>query len=147
MIFRIVASRTYVASGAAEEQAGRILPLAFPTYAIWGANTNVGKTLASAGLAAAAVRQKVRGHIVLVHNACSRIVKGRLLALASRIEACTSVMNKAGPEDKISCAVLLWVGAPTVVKPTCMVLHGDCNHLQYNMHSCNIMHIICMTCT
>lgn len=33
-----------------------LLPLAFPTVCVWGANTDVGKTLFSAGLAAAAVR-------------------------------------------------------------------------------------------
>ena len=34
--------------------------LDFPTFMVWGANTDVGKTLVSAGLAAAAVRAKVR---------------------------------------------------------------------------------------
>jgi hypothetical protein len=33
--------------------------LAFPTFMVWGANTDVGKTLVSAGLAAAAIRAKV----------------------------------------------------------------------------------------
>ena len=33
--------------------------IAAPTYMIWGANTDVGKTLVSAGLAAAASRNKV----------------------------------------------------------------------------------------
>jgi hypothetical protein len=35
------------------------VPLTFPSVCIWGANTNVGKTLVSAGLVAAAVRNKV----------------------------------------------------------------------------------------
>lgn len=35
------------------------LPLAFPTVCIWGANTGVGKTLVSAGLARAAAAQQV----------------------------------------------------------------------------------------
>lgn len=35
------------------------LPIAFPAYMVWGANTDVGKTLFSAGLAAAASRLKV----------------------------------------------------------------------------------------
>jgi hypothetical protein len=40
------------------------LPLAFPTVCIWGSNTGVGKTLFSAGLAAACRRAGVRsrGH-------------------------------------------------------------------------------------
>lgn len=33
-----------------------VLPVTFPAYMIWGANTDVGKTLVSAGLAAAADR-------------------------------------------------------------------------------------------
>ena len=36
------------------------LPLAFPTVCIWGSNTGVGKTLFSAGLAAACRRAGVR---------------------------------------------------------------------------------------
>lgn len=36
-----------------------VLPAAFPAYMIWGANTDVGKTLFSAGLAAAASRLQV----------------------------------------------------------------------------------------
>lgn len=41
-----------------------VLPLAFPTVCIWGSNTGVGKTLFSAGLAAACRRAGVRsrGH-------------------------------------------------------------------------------------
>jgi hypothetical protein len=35
------------------------VPLTFPSVCIWGANTNVGKTLVSAGLVAAAVRNQV----------------------------------------------------------------------------------------
>ncbi len=38
----------------------RAISLAFPTFMVWGANTDVGKTLVSAGLAAAAARAKVR---------------------------------------------------------------------------------------
>ena len=38
----------------------RAVSLAFPTFMVWGANTDVGKTLVSAGLAAAAARAKVR---------------------------------------------------------------------------------------
>ena len=37
----------------------RAVSLAFPTFMVWGANTDVGKTLVSAGLAAAAARAKV----------------------------------------------------------------------------------------
>lgn len=37
-----------------------VLPVAYPAYMIWGANTDVGKTLFSAGLAAAASRRQVR---------------------------------------------------------------------------------------
>lgn len=36
--------------------AAKQLPLDLPTYAVWGANTGVGKTLASVGLAHAAQR-------------------------------------------------------------------------------------------
>ena len=36
------------------------LPLMMPVYMMWGANTDVGKTLVSAGLAAATKRRKVR---------------------------------------------------------------------------------------
>lgn len=36
-----------------------VLPVAYPAYMIWGANTDVGKTLFSAGLAAAASRRQV----------------------------------------------------------------------------------------
>ena len=37
----------------------RAVSLAFPTFMVWGANTDVGKTLVSAGLAAAAARAQV----------------------------------------------------------------------------------------
>lgn len=53
---------------------GRI-PLAFPTVCIWGANTGVGKTLVSAGLARAAAAQQVR----LVRCAQAACVGGRQL--------------------------------------------------------------------
>lgn len=36
------------------------VPLTHPSYVVWGANTDVGKTLVSAGLASAAERSKVR---------------------------------------------------------------------------------------
>ncbi len=36
------------------------ISLGFPTLCIWGANTGVGKTLVSAGLAAAVTRAEVR---------------------------------------------------------------------------------------
>jgi len=36
------------------------IPLDVPTYAVWGANTSVGKTLVSLGLAHAAQRLQVR---------------------------------------------------------------------------------------
>lgn len=35
------------------------MPLDVPVYCVWGANTGVGKTLASVGLAAAAARAQV----------------------------------------------------------------------------------------
>ena len=38
----------------------RAVSLAVPTFMVWGANTDVGKTLVSAGLAAAAVRAQAR---------------------------------------------------------------------------------------
>lgn len=38
---------------------GRRIPLGFPTLVVWGANTGVGKTLVSAGLAAAVARAEV----------------------------------------------------------------------------------------
>lgn len=38
----------------------RAMSLAVPTFMVWGANTDVGKTLVSAGLAAAAVRAQAR---------------------------------------------------------------------------------------
>ena len=39
------------------------LSLDVPAYLVWGANTDVGKTLVCAGLAAAAARSRVRGSI------------------------------------------------------------------------------------
>lgn len=42
------------------------LQLCIPAYFVWGANTAVGKTLISAGLAAAAVRMKVRGQVASI---------------------------------------------------------------------------------
>ena len=36
------------------------VPVTHPSYMIWGANTDVGKTMVSAGLARAAHRNKVR---------------------------------------------------------------------------------------
>ena len=41
----------------------RAVSLAFPTFVVWGANTDVGKTLVSAGLAAAAARSKASCHL------------------------------------------------------------------------------------
>ena len=49
------------------------LPLTTPVYMIWGANTDVGKTLVSAGLAAATKRSNVRqGEI-----ACNQYLRNR----------------------------------------------------------------------
>lgn len=45
-------------SGSASADDGR-LPLGFPTVCVWGANTGVGKTLVSAGLARAAALGQV----------------------------------------------------------------------------------------
>ncbi len=36
------------------------IPLSNPAYLVWGANTDVGKTLVCAGIAAAAARSRVR---------------------------------------------------------------------------------------
>lgn len=44
------------------------VPIGLPSVCIWGANTGVGKTLISAGLVAAAVRNKVGIHCM---PACS----------------------------------------------------------------------------
>jgi hypothetical protein len=44
--------------GSTSNSTHRDLPIEFPAVCIWGANTNVGKTLVSAGLVAAAVRNK-----------------------------------------------------------------------------------------
>ena len=63
--FRLYSSATAAASAAAPQHAAldsgndATISLAFPTFMVWGANTDVGKTLFSAGLAAAAVRAKV----------------------------------------------------------------------------------------
>jgi hypothetical protein len=42
------------------------VPLTHPSVCIWGANTNVGKTLVSAGLVAAAVRNQVSACVLLL---------------------------------------------------------------------------------
>lgn len=47
-------------SEAARHGGGRAVSLEVPTFMVWGANTDVGKTLVSAGLAAAAVRAQAR---------------------------------------------------------------------------------------
>lgn len=48
------------------------LQLCVPAYFVWGANTGVGKTLVSAGLAAAAVRMKVKRTCDLILACISR---------------------------------------------------------------------------
>ncbi len=56
----------------------RAISLAFPTFMVWGANTDVGKTLVSAGLAAAAARGKVRccRAVIVAHVSQSRMPQG-----------------------------------------------------------------------
>lgn len=48
------------------------LPLGLATYTIWGANTGVGKTLASAGIAHAACKLKVLLFDYYMHTLCTR---------------------------------------------------------------------------
>lgn len=49
-----------LASGSPVRELAVALSPAVPTYLVWGANTDVGKTVVSYGLAAAASRAKVR---------------------------------------------------------------------------------------
>ena len=55
----VVITRKFSKSTPASHNEQGDLNLAFPTYYVWGANTNVGKTLVSVGLAAAAARKQV----------------------------------------------------------------------------------------
>ncbi|PNH07173.1 Bifunctional dethiobiotin synthetase/7,8-diamino-pelargonic acid aminotransferase, mitochondrial [Tetrabaena socialis] len=60
------------------------LPLAVPVYSIWGANTNVGKTLVSVGLAhAAAAAQAPFAYVKPVQTGFPHDSDARLVALAS----------------------------------------------------------------
>ena len=57
------AAQSKMVQGSSEEvrhSASRAVSLDHPTFMVWGANTDIGKTLVSAGLAAAAVRAQVR---------------------------------------------------------------------------------------
>jgi predicted GTPase len=56
-----------------------------PAYTIWGANTDVGKTLVSAGLCRALVQSDVRTLALASHDVA------RMLALQASMRACTCI--------------------------------------------------------
>ena len=60
-LVRRAASTAAAGAAGAAAQAGQppLLPLSVPIACVWGANTGVGKTLISAGLAAACTEQQV----------------------------------------------------------------------------------------
>lgn len=59
--------------GVVNNGVSRAVSLAHPTFMVWGANTDVGKTLVSAGFAAAAVRAQVRLKLCVLPTPHNRI--------------------------------------------------------------------------
>lgn len=73
---------TAAAAAASDPPLGPI-PLAFPALCVWGSNTGVGKTLFSAGLAAAARRAGVRRRRRLLRGLASACCGARLPCAAA----------------------------------------------------------------
>ncbi|GIM11984.1 hypothetical protein Vretimale_15422, partial [Volvox reticuliferus] len=81
----IATTRSTSTTTSVSPHAGARLPLDVPAFSIWGANTNVGKTLVSAGLAhAAAAHRVVLSYVKPVQTGFPGDSDARLVALACR---------------------------------------------------------------
>lgn len=81
------------------------LPLAVPAFSVWGANTNVGKTLVSVGLAHAAaalkVREAPRGGRMLGHCYCCWCCCGRWPPTAANTAAAPVCIVRKPPLSRL----------------------------------------------